>query len=107
VSVEASAYDSRNLTPSMEDRMEHKDHPAEPEQTRHGFEEGLERTPDTPAEEVEGDFAVGQEREGETPEKEMEDRFSRGQEADDEKPEKEREGRFSTGQDHGPPPHDR
>jgi cystathionine beta-lyase/cystathionine gamma-synthase len=76
-----------------------KEHPAQPEQTRHGFEEGQDHKPDSPEEVSEGRFSRGQERPGPTPEKEDPDRFSKGQERTGESPEKRREGRFSEGQE--------
>ncbi len=81
-------------------------HPAQPEETEHGFEEGLERAPQGPDERREPDFARGQGRDLPSDD-DAEDRFSRGQESPAQTPEKQKEGRFSEGQDHGPPPHDR
>lgn len=78
--------------------MESREHPARPEQTKHGFQEGLDHKPDTPEEEEEGRFSKGQERTRETPD-EHEERFSEGQERTPDTPEKEREGRFSEGQE--------
>lgn len=78
----------------------HKEHPARPEQTEHGWEEGFEQT-DTPESEREGRFSRGQEERGETPEKERHKRFSEGQEEDEPEaaPEKNVERRFSEGQE--------
>jgi hypothetical protein len=77
----------------------HKEHPARPEQTEHGWEEGFERD-DTPESEREGRFSKGQEDQGETPEKEPHRRFSEGQEETPKaEPEKNVERRFSEGQD--------
>ena len=42
--------------------MEGREHPARPEQTEHGFEEGLDHKPDPPEEAHEGRFSEGQER---------------------------------------------
>jgi hypothetical protein len=79
----------------------HKEHPARPEQTEHGWEEGFEQT-DTPESEREGRFSRGQEEHGETPEKERHKRFSEGQEKQPEAtPEKNVERRFSEGQEKG------
>jgi hypothetical protein len=79
----------------------HKEHPARPEQTEHGWEEGFEST-DTPESEREGRFSRGQEEHGETPKKESHKRFSEGQEEEPrEKPEKKAERRFSEGQEKG------
>ena len=87
----------------MDDR---RDHPAEPEQTTHGWEEGQERAPDTPEDLREPRYSRGQEVEGD-PEEDAKPRYSRGQEERSGDPEEDTEGRFSTGQDHGPPAHDR
>lgn len=77
----------------------HKEHPARPEQTEHGWEEGFEDT-DTPESEREGRFSRGQEEQGETPEKEPHRRFSEGQEEESEAAsEKNAERRFSEGQE--------
>jgi len=77
----------------------HKDHPARPEQSEHGWAEGQEHT-DTPQSEREGRFSRGQEQHGETPEKEPHKRFSEGQEETPESaPEKNVERRFSEGQE--------
>jgi hypothetical protein len=38
-----------------------KDHPARPEQTRHGFSEGQETTGDSPDKRREGGFSEGKE----------------------------------------------
>jgi hypothetical protein len=75
-----------------------KEHPARPEQTEHGWEEGVERT-DTRESESEGRFSRGQEEHGETPEKEPHRRFSEGQEESEAELEKNVERRFSEGQE--------
>jgi hypothetical protein len=77
--------------------MEEREHPARPEQTKHGFEEGLDHKPDPPEEEQEGRFSKGQERAAH--DDEHKERFSEGQERTGDTPEKEREGRFSEGQE--------
>jgi len=77
----------------------HKEHPARPEQTEHGWEEGQERT-DAPESDREGRFSRGQEERPETPEKDSHRRFSEGQEEDSPAaPEKNVERRFSEGQE--------
>ena len=57
-----------------------KDHPARPEQTRHGFEKGQETTADSPDIRREGGFEEGQETTGDSPDKGREGGFSEGQE---------------------------
>ena len=74
--------------PAGADRVDEREHPAQPEQTDHGFEEGVDVKPDTPEEDREeeeiGRFSEGQEELPETPEKDVERRFSEGQEIDPE-----------------------
>ena len=79
---------------------EHK-HPASPEQPDTGFAEGIDRKPDTPAEELEPDYARG-ERHG--PEEELEERgrFSEGIEQLPDTPDKTVERRFSEGIERSP-----
>lgn len=79
-----------------------REHPARPEQTQHGFEEGMDRKPDSAPEQAVGRFSRGQDHQTETTEEEVDPRFSRGQERPGSAPEKEHEGRFSEGQDHLP-----
>jgi hypothetical protein len=88
--------------PPAADRVDDREHPAQPEQTDEGFAEGQEVRPDTPEEEVVRDFAEGQEVPGKTEEEERIGRFSEGQELEPDTPEKVVERRFSEGQDAGP-----
>ena len=85
-------------TVRMEELMEQREHPAGPEQSEHGFDEGLDHEPDTAGERAEGRFGAGQERDADSRDKEADDRFSRGQE---DAPEDDRERRFSEGQEAG------
>jgi hypothetical protein len=88
--------------PPAADRLDDREHPAQPEQTDEGFAEGQEQRPDSPEEEVVRDFAEGQEVPPRTEEEEHIGRFSEGQEEEGETPEKVVERRFSEGQDAGP-----
>jgi hypothetical protein len=89
--------------PPAADRLDDREHPAQPEQTDEGFAEGQETRPDTPEEETVRDFAEGQEHPPRTDEEEHIGRFSEGQELEEEEtPEKVVERRFSEGQDAGP-----
>lgn len=88
--------------PPAADRLDDREHPAQPEQTDEGFAEGQEARPDAPEEEVIRDFAEGQEVPPRTEEEERIGRFSEGQELEDDTPEKVVERRFSEGQDAGP-----
>src|SRR3954467_3412026 len=88
--------------PPAADRVDDREHPAQPEQTDEGFAEGQEVRPDTPEEEVVRDFAEGQEHAPRTEEEEQIGRFSEGQELEGETPDKVVERRFSEGQDAGP-----
>jgi hypothetical protein len=88
--------------PPAADRVDDREHPAQPPQTDEGFAEGQEAHPDTPEEEEVRDFAEGQEHAPRTEEEERIGRFSEGQEEEGETPEKVVERRFSEGQDAGP-----
>jgi hypothetical protein len=88
--------------PPFADRVDDREHPAQPEQPDEGFAEGQEEAPRTPQEEHVGDFAEGQEVSPRTEEEEHIGRFSEGQELEGETPEKDIERRFSEGQDAGP-----
>lgn len=79
-----------------EDR--HEEQTARPEQTEHGFAEGLDHKPDSPEEKEVGSFSTGVEQTPEhTPEKEHVGRFSEGVEQTGETEEKLTEGQFSDG----------
>jgi hypothetical protein len=88
--------------PPAADRLDDREHPAQPVQTDEGFAEGQEVEPDTPEEERVGTFADGQEVPPRTEEEEQIGRFSEGQELEPETPDKVVERRFSEGQDAGP-----
>jgi hypothetical protein len=88
--------------PPAADRVDDREHPAQPAQPDEGFAEGQERRPDPPEEEVVRDFAEGQEVAPGTEEEEHIGRFSEGQEEEGETPDKVVERRFSEGQDAGP-----
>jgi len=88
----------RAAHPPFADRVDQRDHPAQPPQTDEGFAEGQEIKPDTPEEERVRDFAEGQEV---VPPEEI-GRFSEGQELVPDTPEKEIERRFSEGQEIAP-----
>lgn len=88
--------------PPGADRVDDRDHPAQPLQPDEGFAEGQEREPDTPEEGHVGDFGEGQEVPPRTEDEEQIGRFSEGQEEEPDTPEKEVERRFSEGQDAGP-----
>jgi len=78
-------------------------HPARPEQTEHGFEEGFDRKPDPPEEDDVGRFSTGGERTPEhEPDKEDVGRFSEGAEQTGETPEKRREGSFGDTEERPP-----
>ena len=100
-----AAEDAQRAThPPFADRVDDREHRAQPEQVDEGFAEGQERKPDTPEEERVRDFAEGQELAPLSEEEEDIGRFSEGQEElPDEDPEKHIEGRFSTGEDEEPP----
>jgi hypothetical protein len=93
--------DERKRPPAA-DRLDDREHPAQPPQTDEGFAEGQEARPDTPEEEEVRDFAEGQEVPPRTEEEEQIGRFSEGQELEGDTPEKVVERRFSEGQDAGP-----
>jgi hypothetical protein len=88
----------RAAHPPLSDRVDQRDHPAQPPQTDEGFAEGQEVKPDTPEEEEVRDFAEGQE----VVDHEDMGRFSEGQELEPETPEKVVERRFSEGQEIAP-----
>src|SRR5919202_52519 len=88
--------------PAGADRVDEREHPAQPEQTEHGFEQGQDVKPDTPEEDHVGTFAEGQALTPEAPDEEEIGRFSEGQEELPETPEKEVERRFSEGQEIDP-----
>jgi hypothetical protein len=93
------AEDAQRAThPPFADRVDQRDHPAQPPQTDEGFAEGQEVKPDTPEEERVRDFAEGQET---VPHEDI-GRFSEGQELEPETPEKDVERRFSEGQEIAP-----
>src|SRR4051795_4473439 len=92
----------RAAPPPFADRVDQRDHPAQPAQTDEGFAEGQEIKPDTPEEERVRDFAEGQEIAPLSEQEEDIGRFSEGQELLPETPDKVVERRFSEGQDAGP-----
>jgi hypothetical protein len=92
----------RAAHPPFADRVDGRDHPAQPEQPDEGFAEGQEIKPDTPEEERVRDFAEGQEIAPLSEQEEDIGRFSEGQELLPETPDKVVERRFSEGQDAGP-----
>ena len=101
----ASEHDNRTAEdlqraahPPAADRVDQREHPAQPPQTHEGFAEGQEVKPDLPEEERVRDFAEGQEV---TPHEDI-GRFSEGQELEPETPEKVVERRFSEGQEISP-----
>jgi len=94
--------DDEHERPPAADRVDDREHPAQPEQTDEGFAEGQETRPDAPEEEAIRDFAEGQETPPRTEEEERIGRFSEGQEEEGDTPEKVVERRFSEGQDAGP-----
>ena len=85
-------------SPSGADRIDGREHPAQPEQTQHGFEEGFDHKPDSPAENEVGRFSTEIEQTPKhSPEKEDIGRFSDGIEQTPETVEKTAEGDFATG----------
>jgi hypothetical protein len=92
----------RAAHPPLADRLDRRDHPAQPPQTDEGFAEGQEVKPDTPEEERVRDFAEGQEIPPPTAEEEEIGRFSEGQEELPETEDKVIERRFSEGQEIAP-----
>lgn len=78
-------------------------HPARPEQTQHGFEEGIDHKPDSPEESDIGRFSTGIEQTPKhSPEKEEVGRFSEGIEHTPDTPENAAERRFSEGIEQSP-----
>jgi hypothetical protein len=92
----------RAAHPPFADRVDDREHPAQPEQVDEGFAEGQEVKPDTPEEERVRDFGEGQEVAPLSEEEEDIGRFSEGQEELPETPEKVVERRFSEGQEDSP-----
>jgi hypothetical protein len=94
-----AAEDAQRAThPPLADKVDQRDHPAQPPQTDEGFAEGQEHKPDTLEEERIRDYAEGQE---DVPHEDI-GRFSEGQEIEPETPEKVVERRFSEGQEIAP-----
>jgi hypothetical protein len=91
-----------HVRPPAADRVDDREHPAQPPQPDEGFAEGQDVKPDTPDEEEIRDFAEGQELDPDSPEEERIGRYSEGQEEEPETPEKVVERRFSEGQEEGP-----
>jgi hypothetical protein len=84
--------------PEGADRINERQHPAQPEQTRDGFEQGYDQEPDSPEENEVGRFSTGEEQTPKhTAEKEDIGRFSTGEEQLPETDEKTDEGNFATG----------
>lgn len=81
--------------------MERHEHPARPEQTDTGFEEGMEREPDSPDDEQEPDFARGL-RDRPDADAEHRPRFSEGEEQRPDSSDDTAERRFSEGQEDRP-----
>jgi hypothetical protein len=88
----------RATHPPLSDRVDDREHPAQPSQTDEGFAEGQEIKPDTAEEERVRDYAEGQEV---VPHEDL-GRFSEGQELEPETPDKVVERRFSEGQEIAP-----
>src|SRR3954465_13611010 len=88
----------RAAHPPFADRVDQRDHPAQPAQTDEGFAEGQEIKPDTPGLTRVRDFAEGQET---VPHEDI-GRFSEGQELEPETPEKDVERRFSEAEEFTP-----
>jgi hypothetical protein len=98
-----AAEDAQRAThPPFADRVDDREHRAQPEQVDEGYAEGQERKPDTPEEERVRDFAEGQELAPLSEEEEDIGRFSEGQEDLPETPDKVIERRFSEGQEESP-----
>jgi hypothetical protein len=89
--------------PPAADRVDEREHPAQPPQRGEGFGEGQEEIPEPPDQEKIRDFGEGQERDPDSPEEEHIGRFSEGQEELPETPEKEIERDFAEGQEESPP----
>ena len=78
-----------------------REHPAKPEQTDEGFEQGYDQKRDTPEEELGPNFARGISEE--PPEAARQGRFSTGEEqTPEDDPEKNIERRFSQGSERNP-----
>ena len=92
----------RAAHPPHADRVDDRDHVAQPSQADEGFAEGQESEPDTPEEERIRDFGEGQEVAPLSEEEEDIGRFSEGQEELPETPDKVVERRFSEGQEDSP-----
>jgi hypothetical protein len=88
--------------PAGADRADQRRHPAQPEQTEHGFEEGQDVEPHTPEEDHVGSYAEGQAVTPEAPDEQDIGRFSEGQEELPDIPDKDVERRFSEGQETDP-----
>jgi hypothetical protein len=88
----------RETHPPLSDRVDQRDHPAQPQQPDEGYAEGQEVKPDTAEEERVRDYAEGQEV---APHEDL-GRFSEGQEDEPETPDKVVERRFSEGQEIAP-----
>ena len=93
---------SEHEHPPAADRVDDREHPAQPPQTEEGYAEGQEGRTHSPEEERIRDFGEGQEVTPEDEEEEQIGRFSEGQELEGDTPEKVVERRFSEGQDAGP-----
>jgi hypothetical protein len=98
--VERQDEDLRAAEEAAAERIEHE-HPARPEQTDEGFEQGYDQERDTPEEELEPNYARGISRE-DAPGTERHGRFSEGQEQLPDSPEKQVERRFSEGIERSP-----
>src|SRR3954451_2598594 len=92
----------RAAHPPFADRVDDREHRAQPEQVDEGYAEGQERKPDTAEEERIRDFGEGQEVAPLSEDEEEIGRFSEGQEELPETPEKVVERRFSEGQEESP-----
>jgi hypothetical protein len=92
----------RAAHPPFADRVDDREHRAQPEQVDEGYAEGQERKPDSPEEERVRDFGEGQETAPLSEEEEDIGRFSEGQEELPETEDKVIERRFSEGQEESP-----
>jgi len=95
------AHDTDRTTRDAAAEKLAREHPAKPEQTRGGFQEGYDQRRDTPEEELEPNYARGISHE-DPPGTEKHGRFSEGQEELPDSPEKEVERRFSEGIERSP-----
>jgi len=93
----------RAAHPPFADRVDDREHRAQPEQVDEGYAEGQEVKPDSPDEERVRDFGEGQELAPLSEEEEDIGRFSEGQEEEGETPEKLVERDFGEGQEERPP----